>query len=140
MKLTKQRLKEIIKEELAAIIEQDESLQSPSDRPGDVSSHVAALLSELDVGGSLSHLMRARSGPGWREETPRDREELDKLYRTRADEKEDIISELKEILQVWEYREYASDRERWREYAEDIQALVKRHEVPLEENKQDEPE
>ena len=39
----------------------------------------------------------------------------------------DIISELEGILETWENKEYASDKDRWQEYAKDIQNLVNRY-------------
>ena len=38
-----------------------------------------------------------------------------------------MIGELMEILQVWEQKEYATDRERWQSYTEDIANLVAKH-------------
>ena len=39
----------------------------------------------------------------------------------------DIISELEGILETWESKEYASDKDRWQEYTRDIQNLVNRY-------------
>ena len=39
----------------------------------------------------------------------------------------DIIKELKEILETWETTEYESDETRWKEYHKDIEELVENH-------------
>ena len=88
--------------------------------------------------GSLPNLnLKPRRGPGWREGTPEEQAELERLHSAGSGE-EDIIGELREMLQVWEMREYPSDRDRYMEYAEDVEALIKRHEMPLEEENKNE--
>ena len=112
MKLTKQKLKEIIREELQK---------------------------EWGVGSLPNLNLKPRRGPGWREGTPEEQAELERLHSAGSGE-EDIIGELREMLQVWEIREYPSDRDRYMEYAEDVEALIKRHEMPLEEENKNEAE
>lgn len=41
-----------------------------------------------------------------------------------ANEADQILEKLKDILRAWEEAEYESDEERWQDYAEDIQSLV----------------
>ncbi len=89
-------------------------------------------LAEWGVGSLPNLNLKPRRGPGWREGTPEEQAELERLHSAGSGE-EDIIGELREMLQVWEYREYPSDRDRYMEYAEDVEALIKRHEMPLEE-------
>ena len=42
----------------------------------------------------------------------------------RMESADDIIAALEEILETWETKEYASDKERWNEYYLDIEELV----------------
>ena len=112
MKLTKQSLKEIIKEEL---------------------------IKEWGIGSLPNLNLKPRRGPGWHEQTPEEQAELERLHSAGSSD-EDILGELGEMIQVWEYREYNSDRDRWVEYAEDVEALIKRHEMPLEEENKNEAE
>jgi|TARA_Y100000296_G_C5105242_1_gene222195 hypothetical protein len=99
----------------------------------------AEQLAEWGVGSLPNLNLKPRSGPGWHEATPEEQAELERLHSAGSSE-EDIIGEIKEMLQVWEYREYNSDRDRWVEYAEDVEALIKRHEMPLEEENKNEAE
>ena len=41
-----------------------------------------------------------------------------------TDETEDILERLKDILEKWSDADYASETDRWQDYAEDIQSLV----------------
>jgi hypothetical protein len=50
-----------------------------------------------------------------------------------TDEAEDILERLKDILEKWAEADYASETDRWQDYAEDIQSLV-------DEYKEEEPE
>ena len=45
-----------------------------------------------------------------------------------ANEADQILEKLKDILREWEEAEYESDEERWQDYAEDIQSLVNDYE------------
>ena len=96
-------------------------------------------LAEWGVGSLPNLNLKPRRGPGWREGTPEEQAELERLHSAGSGE-EDIIGELREMLQVWEMREYPSDRDRYMEYAEDVEALIKRHEMPLEEENKNEAE
>ena len=96
-------------------------------------------LAEYGVGSLPNLNLNPRRGDGWREGTPEEQAELERLHSSGSGE-EDIIGELREMLQVWEMREYPSDRDRYIEYAEDVEALIKRHEMPLEEENKNEVE
>jgi len=90
--------------------------------------------------GSLANLnLKPQRGEGWHEATPEEQAEIERLHSAGSSD-EDILGELREMLQVWEYREYNSDRDRWVEYSEDVEALIKRHEMPLEEENKNEAE
>ena len=57
------------------------------------------------MGGSPQKMMLRRKGGGPEDAAP-------------------MIGQLMQILQAWETKEYATDRERWQSYAEDIANLV----------------
>ena len=50
-------------------------------------------------------------------------------YESDSDGKEenDIIDDLKEALEIWQTKEYESDKERWGEYHKDIEAIVNKY-------------
>jgi hypothetical protein len=45
----------------------------------------------------------------------------------------DIVDELREILAIWEEKDYESDEARWKAYYEDIEKLVEKHDDGEEE-------
>ena len=65
------------------------------------------------------------------EEIPREKVSSISDIATSAEIGEDVtvvLSQLKDILKVWEEAEYESDEERWKSYAEDIQSLIDKYE------------
>tara|TARA_R100000008_G_scaffold27025_1_gene14901 strand:+ start:253 stop:1035 length:783 start_codon:yes stop_codon:yes gene_type:complete len=50
---------------------------------------------------------------------------------------EEILSRLEDILETWEEKEYASDKERWEEYYKDIEELVGEFREELEDEPAD---